>query len=64
MNANILYTGIIFDNLKKQNIPNIEEMDASVNPLTFEKENAIHYIGGYVLKREKRIKNFCSASAI
>ena len=44
------YTGIIFDNLIKESIPNIEEKTACVTSLTFEEENAICYIGGYVLK--------------
>ena len=47
------YTGIIFDNLVKQDIPNTEEKDASVSTLTFEEENAIRYVGGYVLKSLK-----------
>ena len=44
------YTGIIFNNLVKQNVPSTEEKDMCVNPLTFEEENAIRYVGGYVLK--------------
>ena len=31
-------------------MPNIEEKNACVTPLTFEKENVILYIGDYVLK--------------
>ena len=44
------YTGIIFDNLVKQNVPSTEEKDMCISPLTFEKENAIRYVGGYDLK--------------
>ena len=44
------YTGIIFDNLVKQNVPSTEEKDMCISPLTFEEENAILYVGGYVLK--------------
>ena len=47
------YTGIIFDNLVKQNIPNVQENDSIVSPLTFEEENDIRYVGGYVLKSLK-----------
>ena len=44
------YTGIIFDNLIKDSIPSIEEKDVCLSALTFEEENAIRYVGGYVLK--------------
>ena len=44
------YTGIIFNNLVKESIPNIEEKTACVISLTFEEENAIYYVGSYVLK--------------
>lgn len=48
------YTRIIFDNLVEQKIPNREEATlSSCSPLTFEEENAIHYVGGYVIKTLK-----------
>ena len=50
------FTGIIFDNLIKLNIPAVENKDIDVNLLTFEEENAIHYVGGYVLKSLKDVE--------
>ena len=44
------YTRIAFDNLVQQKMPNREQPTLSSSPLTFEEENAIHYVGGYVVK--------------
>ena len=50
------FTGIIFDNLIKLNIPAVEKKDIDVNSLTFEEEIAIRYVGGYVLKSLKDVE--------
>lgn len=47
------YTRIIFDNLVKQKIPTRKESTVSATQLTFEEENAIYYVGGYVIKALK-----------
>ena len=49
------FTGIIFDNLIRLNIPAVEKKNTDVNSLTFEEENAIRYVG-YILKSLKDVE--------
>ena len=47
------YTRIIFDNLVKEKIPTRRETTVSPTQLTFQEENAIYYVGGYIIKALK-----------